>query len=110
FLLVSLGLVVFKADSIPQAIDYIAGMGSFSATAIAYQGWNHAELSFVVWLSIGLMIYEYLMEKFEPQLKAWFNRIPNIFRWVVYLLLILCIIYLGSYGAANENTFIYFQF
>ena len=68
-----------------------------------------AELRFSFILLIGLMLYELLtqgrQEKFE---KAFFNS-ASLLRWVVYVLLVLAVLYLGVYGA-NDNAFIYFQF
>ena len=56
------------------------------------------------------MLYELLAEKKGEKLAVWFYNKPVIVRWSLYLAIVFSIIYLGSYGSSNDNTFIYFQF
>ncbi|GHS85728.1 O-acyltransferase [Bacteroidia bacterium] len=110
FVIIALGMIIFRADSIHQAVEYLSEMCSFATIENAYEGLNQMEVIFSICMVIGLMLYEFAMEKHSESLQTWFGNIPGIFRWFVYLLLLLSIVYLGEYGGGNENTFIYFRF
>jgi len=63
-----------------------------------------------MYLIAGMMAYEILAEKTGEKLLEHFYAAKSIVRWSLYIILVLSIIYLGSYGSANDNSFIYFQF
>lgn len=111
FALVAFGLIIFKAENIHQAFSYMGALFSNLSVESALNGWNVYELRYSIVFIIALMIYEYILElKGTEILSNWFINIPNIFRWSVYLVLALSIIYLGVYGSGNDNNFIYFKF
>jgi alginate O-acetyltransferase complex protein AlgI len=57
-------------------------------------------------ISIGLME---LVEGIEPlrNMRRMFSERPILFRWVMYYVVILFLIFFGKY---NDRAFIYFQF
>jgi hypothetical protein len=79
------------------------------ATVYNY-GLNAEEFKMALYLLAGMMIYEIAEEKYGERMRRWFYATYTPVRWSVYFILILSIIYLGSYGGANDNSFIYFQF
>jgi D-alanyl-lipoteichoic acid acyltransferase DltB (MBOAT superfamily) len=107
----ALSLVFFRASNFHDAIAVFGNLGFAGSDALYSFGLVKPEFKFALWLIIGIVIFEILTEKFGEKLKIWFVKDKNtVIRWFVYLLLIFSIIYLGAYGAANDNTFIYFQF
>ena len=56
------------------------------------------------------MIFELILEKYT-NIFSWFVKRNFIFRWVLYISVVLFIVFYGSYGVGlNDNNFIYFQF
>jgi len=113
-LLVTVGwtfsLVFFRAQNFSDAMLVFAQMGTGNAEMLYQFGLNSREFMFAIWLIIGMMVYEMVAERYGEALLNRFYTSPGVMRWSLYLLLTLSIIYLGSYGAANDNSFIYFQF
>ncbi|GHV65479.1 O-acyltransferase [Bacteroidia bacterium] len=102
FALVCFGLVLFRAENITHAWEYISGI--FSSSFFIY---SHVTNSRLTLLLIGVFM-----------LVEWFNRhkqhglqIDNvkypILRWIFYCALIIAII---EFSAENSQEFIYFQF
>ena len=58
----------------------------------------------------GTILYEILAETVGEKLLDKFYATSAAVRWSLYFVLVISIIYLGSYGSANDNAFIYFQF
>ena len=73
-------------------------------------GLNSSELKFAFFLIIGMMLFERIIEKKGENMAVRFYASHFLFRWSVYLALVFSIIYFGSYGSFNDNSFIYFQF
>ncbi len=106
----ALSLIFFRVPTLPEAIEVFKSIG-FSASESLYQfGLNAEEFKFSVYLLIALMLYEVLVEKYGERILRKFYATHAVVRWSVYLILVLAIVYLGSYGTANDNSFIYFQF
>jgi len=51
-----------------------------------------------------------MIEKKGENMAERFYASHFLLRWSVYLALVFSIIYFGSYGSFNDNSFIYFQF
>lgn len=103
FFLAVIGWIIFRAESMPQAADYLRAMVSnrfFDASEI--QG-------ITLWcLIIGLFVAEWLQRDKQhalqlPDIKPFNYRIV---RWAVYYLLLIII----AVHAGSSQTFIYFQF
>jgi hypothetical protein len=86
------------------------GLGSLkglkmSAASLYSLGLDRYELAFSL-ISIGLME---LIEGIEPlqNMRQMFSNRRILFRWGMYYVVILFLIFLGEY---NDQAFIYFQF
>jgi D-alanyl-lipoteichoic acid acyltransferase DltB (MBOAT superfamily) len=103
FLLVVIGWVFFRAETITQAFEYLGGI--FSSTLLSVP-WLMTR-SFYIPLFINifiLLIFEYIFRNKQHGLQLNINNI--IIRYIIYIsLLILLILFCGE----NE-AFIYFQF
>jgi hypothetical protein len=99
FALVVVGWIIFRAENIHQAIDYMSGICSSSLFAMPTQGRKSLLFAAV------LIIVEWFGRKNQYAIE----KIPvknRPLRWCIYfIILILIINYSGK-----ENAFIYFQF
>lgn len=106
----ALSLIFFRAQGFDKAIEIFSNLGLVNFEGLYNFGLNAAEFKFVNYLIIGMLIYEIFAERQGEKLIVNFYNYHRAVRWSVYLALTLSILYLGSYGAAGDNTFIYFQF
>ncbi len=106
----ALSLIFFRAQTFNDAITMFSHLGAFGKADLYNYGLNSLEFSFTIKLIILYVIFEIFQERFKDLYK-WFTSLNFLFRWVVYILLIAIILFLGSYGVGlNDNNFIYFQF
>ena len=99
FLLVSLGLVIFRAPSVSDALQYIRGFLDWSVLKPAIGG------DIIIWPFIALLlIVEWLQRDKEHALQT--IKAPAVVRWFVYIALTFIII--TCQGA--QAQFIYFGF
>ncbi|MDO9634052.1 MAG: MBOAT family O-acyltransferase [Paludibacter sp.] len=106
----TLSLIFFRAQTFGDALLVFQNIG-FEGAGVLYDfGLNSREFSFSLWLIAGMMLYEIIAERWSETIQEKFYSGHYLFRWGVYLLMALSIIYLGAYGAGNDNSFIYFQF
>jgi hypothetical protein len=114
FLLFCFTLNIFRSKSLSDAFYVIthlgAGLGSsegikMSIRALYDLGMDRYQLIFAL-IPIVLMV---LVEGMEPQknMRQMFFKKPILFRWVMYYVIILFLIFFGEY---NDQAFIYFQF
>jgi hypothetical protein len=87
-----------------------AGLGSQEGVKMSFRslynlGLDRYEL-IIVLISIGLMELVEGVEPLRNMRQMFFGR-PVLFRWVMYYVVILFLIFLGEY---NDHAFIYFQF
>ena len=106
----ALSLVFFRVPTFSGAINVFSNLGLNAAETIYQFGLNITEFKFAIYLLFGMMLYEILVERYGERLQERFFAAGRVFRWAVYLGLVLCIVYLGSYGTSSDNSFIYFQF
>lgn len=106
FLLVVIGWVFFRADSIGQVFEYLGGMIQFGTLRASYrfftQDWS--SFGYVSYFILFMLIVEWVGRRKQHGLE-----IGNINVWLrrlIYLILIFCIIW---FMGKNEQ-FIYFQF
>lgn len=98
FVLVTIGWILFRADSISQAWDYI--------TLIPHFGTPYTEgLLTTALLAIGMFVTEWLQRQREHGLDLHFIN-SHILKFGIYYIIIL-ILFLAQKGA---ESFIYFQF
>jgi D-alanyl-lipoteichoic acid acyltransferase DltB (MBOAT superfamily) len=114
FLLFCFTLIIFRAKSLSDAFYVIThlgtGLGSLEGVKMSFKslyslGLDRYELILAL-VSIGLMEW---VEGIEPlrNMRRMFSERPVLFRWGMYYLAILFLIFFGEY---NDHAFIYFQF
>lgn len=117
FGLVTLGWMLFRAQSVEQFVNMVKGIFSvWNPEAIldgnAYYKMGLSRLQTIP-LIIGissLFIVDLLHEK-HVSVRKKIAEYPIVFRWVIYLTVIMFILIFGTYGPAYaENQFIYGKF
>ena len=103
FLLVSLGLIVFRADNLGEAINYLNGIISTSILSIPGR-----KSAIMLYFLPMLLIIEWVTRKKEYALQLSKSSIfkSRWSRWSLYSFLVLLMVLFG----ASEQKFIYFQF
>ena len=106
----ALSLIFFRAQTFNEAINVFSNINLSNKSNIYSMGLNNSEIHFTFWLLISYMAIEYINEKKGNLINIITNQ-KMLIRFTFYLLLILSIIFLGSYGVGfNDTNFIYFQF
>ena len=105
FLLVVIGWIIFRAESVSQAWEYICGMMQFGTLRASYRFFVQPDVVDKAVFIILMLIVEWVQRNKEFVLdlsvvKHWYLR------YMVYLVLFLVIFVFG--GQAED--FIYFQF
>lgn len=113
FSLVTFLWIFFRADTFTDSLIIIKNLFNWNMeNVISGQLYNLGLTPGQVWLSIffiGLMLLiEYYNSFISNPLKFVFKQ-NIIFRWSVYLILVLSILIFGAYGG-EQQQFIYFQF
>jgi len=106
----ALSLVLFRTSNFEQAKIIYSQIFIISSKTIDSYGLSIKELNFTFTILIFYFILEWIELNFSS-LSDWLFKRNLLFRWAVYILIILSIIILGSYGSEmNDKQFIYFQF
>jgi D-alanyl-lipoteichoic acid acyltransferase DltB (MBOAT superfamily) len=106
----ALSLVLFRTSNFEQAKIIYSHIFIISSKSIDSYGLSIKELNFTFTILIFYFILEWIELNFSS-LSDWLFKRNLLFRWAVYILIILSIIILGSYGSEmNDKQFIYFQF
>jgi hypothetical protein len=105
FLLVLIGWVFFRADSIGLAFEYFAGIAD---TSLFSPVLPHKRLLLQnVFFILCMLIIEWIGRQnqygFEKIGITW----KPIFRWIMYYVIVFSML---SFSAGGEQAFIYFQF
>lgn len=106
----TISLIFFRAKGFDAAIDGFKNLGFANIGDIVNFGLNNAELKLSFILLSILLLKEMLWEWKGETIEIRFYQIPQLFRWIFYIILVLSIVYFGQYGTGNEHSFIYFQF
>ena len=106
----AISLIFFRAKGFEAAIDGFRNLGFSHLHEIVNFGLNHAELKLSFILLAFLLLKEIVWEWNGETIEKRFYKIPGLFRWIFYIVLILTMVYFGQYGTGNEHSFIYFQF
>ena len=105
FFLVVLGWIIFRAETITQAWEYICGMMQLGTLKASYRFFT--ELGVRINISIiAVMFIEWLQRKKSHGLEIP-NNVKIYWRFLIYYCIIFYILIFGRFGA---NEFIYFQF
>ena len=105
FLLVTVGLIIFRADNISQAFTFIIGVLDTSILSIPTALFANKMVVIDIFLSFLLFVIEWNSRKLEfPLSHLKFNK-P--LRYLVYYSIGFAIIWYGNFGV---KEFIYFEF
>lgn len=106
FLLVTLGLVIFRAESITQAGEYVCEMWQWETLQASYRFFTQEDVLKISWSCVLLLTIEWVQRSKRHGLEANDNQRLFWLRIVgYYLLCMLIIINIGQ-----EQFFIYAQF
>jgi len=114
FVLVTIGWVFFRAESLADAFFIISRMfvptfGSEGAAALARLGLSYPALALAGLAAIAVLVVEWVASRVD--LPARLCRAPLVVRWVAYQSLILAVVVFGQYGPGVTATdFVYFRF
>ncbi len=102
-------LVFFRAETFNDAITIYQSMGLGGLNKVFEYGLNQHAFIMVLLLLVMLYLIELFQESGVQEQRIW--SLPLPFRWSIYILLAISIIYLGAYGEnLSDSSFIYFQF
>ena len=103
FLLVTIGLIIFRSASIGQAWEFVCGIVDKSLFSIP---WIYSATYFVPmpFILLLFLVMEWTGRNKECPLKL--NGANRVLQWFVYVLFVVLVF---SFGEASES-FIYFQF
>ena len=102
FVFAIFGWIIFRAESMTQAVDYFSSM----FTGAFFRGPVYGQQELI--LCVILMVIEWLQRDKQHALQFGSMRIfkSRLVRWGVYYLLLVAI----AYFSGSSQTFIYFQF
>ncbi len=106
FLLVVLGWIIFRAETITQAWEYICGMFQFGTLRASYRFFIQHGIRTITWSCMLMLFIEWIQRNKQHGLEVTDAHKYKWLRVVFYYILILFIIS----NAGTEHTFIYFQF
>ena len=115
FSFTSLAFVVFRAESLTQAMALFRGLlrwdaAPFGGTGFEGLGIDAADFWVALAAILVLLVCDLLRKKYGPLTPLLMER-PLVLQWAVLLGGILTIVVFGMYGAGYvEKPFIYFQF
>ena len=104
FLLVVIGWVFFRADSIGQAFEYFGGMIQFGTLRASYRFFMMKE----AWLILGMLAIEWIGRQNQHGLETLGFGWNKWLRYIFYFVLAFIVVLFSLNGAPSE--FIYFQF
>ena len=105
YVLVAIGLVIFKADSVGQAVNYFSLMGQHSLFAVPrFIGMDNAKFLISVPFIIILIIADW--RNIKKECPLFFEKNHNWKTILCYFLIVASIYFLG----AESSSFIYFKF
>ena len=103
FFLIVVGMIIFRAESIIQAVDFLTSMFSnhfYDATQLLGKNW--------LFSGLALLAVEWFQRDKQHALQ--FSNIkPFNYRWVRWGIYYLILSIIFKYSGENQ-TFIYFQF
>lgn len=106
----ALSLVLFRTSNFEQAKIIYSHIFTISSKTIDSYGLSIKELNFTFTILTFYFILEWIELNFSS-LSEWLFKRNFLLRWAIYVMIILSIIILGSYGSEmNDKQFIYFQF
>ena len=120
FIFATVAWVFFEADSVSDALYVLTNMWHGITSPVAYIkgglqsiGINSGMMLHLIIVIGMLFVYDltaYIASQKGSTIFAWFNRLPKVVRWLVYILVVdLMVIWFMQYGA-DSSSFVYFEF
>ena len=117
YLLCMFAFILFRADTISQALDYIKRIFTKQSAWVLFNdglytlGLDRMEMNILVVAVVVLFIVDYLRYKNGTMIDECLLSQNILFEWLVMISFIVGIFIFGEYGAAfDAKQFIYFQF
>ena len=109
FVLIMMSFIIFRTNSIAQAVEYYSNLFSSSIFSIPVfdNPKTNALLLIVLVLISFLIIAEWLGREVDFALSRLEKKWPKSIRWIIYILILFLI---GMYSHTEESQFIYFNF
>lgn len=105
FVLVIIGWILFRAENMTQAMNYFLGMLSKSTLSLPHIA-QKKEMAIACSFILVLLSFEWFNRSKSNGLNFSDNKVPKVFRTIIYVFLIWIIIWFNG----NQVEFIYFQF
>ena len=105
FMLAVIGWIIFRAESITQAWEYIGGMWQWGTLRASYRFFYQFDVWPISIFIVIMLIIEWIDRRCEHGLMLRHVK-SRALRIIVYYIVVGCILY--HYG--SQQTFIYFQF
>lgn len=116
FIVIDFTWLFFRAESLGNALNILVKIKNDFRIAwlINFNFVDVFEDSYklmVVIISLFIIIAIDILKYYRKDIKAAIFKQQIVFRWIIYIGILLAILYWGLYGTYNEQTqFIYFQF
>jgi D-alanyl-lipoteichoic acid acyltransferase DltB (MBOAT superfamily) len=106
FVLIMMTLILFRSNTIADAVSYILRLFSSSIFWIPqFELTQRIVVPFIIIFILLMLIIEWLAR--EHQIETYIQNKSKFTRWVYYIILTILIVNFGRFGS---NQFIYFQF
>ena len=107
FMLAVIGWIIFRAESITQAWEYMCGICDVSLLSVPWLKNRVYYIPLFVFITIMYLIDWSSRRKISSELCIRCNRQV---RWIIYLIIIFINIYYWGISSSFDTSFIYFQF
>ena len=105
FFLAVLGWIIFRAETIGQAWNYICGMMQFGTLRASYRFFIQHGIRTISWLCLFMLFVEWCNREKSHGLEI--SHIKPIYRILIFIIIVEIIIF---FLPATPSQFIYFQF
>lgn len=105
FFLAVIGWIIFRADSIGMARDYVCGMWQLDTLSACYRFFTRADIRITSILIVIMLVVEWLQRNKEHGME-----ISGLKPWARMVVVILLIESIMFFKATEPSQFIYFQF
>lgn len=80
FVLVVIGWIIFRAESITQAWEYLGGMWQLGTLKASYRFFTQSDVATTGWLIVLMLVVEWVQRNRQHGLECW--GVPVWLRWV----------------------------
>lgn len=105
FMLAVFGWIIFRAETITQAWEYICGMLQFGTLRASYRFFIQHGIRTITWLCVLMLLIEWLQRNKQHGLEI--SHLKPVYRGIIFILIFELIIF---FLPATPSQFIYFQF